>query len=220
MMETKLHRNQPSPRHVLYFALTFMVSLQLAACVVGYETFHTEDWDSMQPMPNLANVKISYIIDMPRSIRPKRILQSRFHILDIQPISQASIHNEMDRFVIRAEETDQKMSLLRGIWASMSIFSFSVIPAVIDRDTSVTCSITAPGGEEKTFHYSYTERLYNWLPFIFFSPGIYGGINAPTQAQVFDSYQKDRTKIRDGIIVRFMTEASPFILSHTARSAQ
>jgi len=228
MIETRMLYNRQGIRRILYFALTFMISLQLTGCAVGYITFHTEDWHSTQPTPNLANVKISrsyweehspgFSIDKKIDGFVDRILHSRFHILDIQPTPQTGIHNETDRFVIRVKQVVEEISQPGETWLVGGYFSFAVLPAVWNEDHSVAFNIIAPGGEEKTYRYRYTERYYSWLPFLFFGPGYFAA--GTTGGSNSSFYEKDRAKILEDITARFMAEAAPFILSHSARQTQ
>jgi hypothetical protein len=190
-----------------------MISLQLTGCAVGYITFHTEDWISAQPTPNLANVKVSCNDNgkIPQQcFSLERVLRSRFHILDIQSVPQTGIHSETKRFVIRPELAPDTYWGVGKI--SCYVPSFSVIPGVCEKEYSIVFTIIAPEGEDKTFRYRYSERLYNWLPFAFFGAGYLGTFDTNR-----DYYGEDRTKILDDITARFMTEAAPFILSHVVR---
>jgi len=207
-------KNRPGPRRLLYIAL-LMISLPLAGCAAGYSTFHTENWDSTQPTPDLSNVKIScYDGKYPSQCSSiERVLQSRFHLLDVHTIPRV-IRNETERFVISAESAHD-MSQISTAWILVSFFTFAAIPAVWDQDSSLAFTVIAPGGEEKTFRYHYTERCYSWLPFVFFGPGFLMSANGGT-----DYYKEDRARIRDDITARFIMEAAPFLLSHTTGTAK
>lgn len=228
MIETRMFYNRQGKRRILYFALTFMISLQLTGCAVGYITFHKEDWNSAQPTPNLMNVKISrsyweeqspgFSIDKKIDGFVDRILHSRFHILNIQPTPQTGIHNETDRFVIRVKQVVEEISQPSKTWLVGSYFSFAALPAVWNQDHSIVFTIIAPGGEEETYRYRYTERYYSWLPLLFFGPGYFAA--GTTSGSNSSFYEMDRAKILEDITARFITEAAPFILAHSVVQTQ
>jgi len=227
MIETKPPCNHPKKRQILQIALIFMMSLQLMGCIVGYKTFKTDALNSNQPRENLPDVKISYgdkiSICSGKSdchddsyptllrISLERTLRTNFHILDIEQIPRDSFQrNEPNHFLILTKESPEAPGV--GLaWALISIVSFATIPAFWDFDYSFEFTIITPGGEEKPFRYHYTERIYSWLPFVFFGPPVYMSLTSH-----IDSTQQDRLKGYDEMITRLMTDATPFILSHKA----
>ncbi len=200
-------------RQAIHFALIFIILIQLAGCAVGYITFKTEDHDAIQPYGKMANTKISYNVPDPLlRFSLERTLRARFHLLDVQPTGnkEPNINNESDRFLINAEKSSEP-SPIYIVWGITSYLSFATIPAILDDDQYITFTIIAPGGEEKTFRYQYTERLYSWMPFMFFGPGFF----ATTEG--YDLYMEDRVKTLDEITTRFVTEAATFILSRSTQ---
>lgn len=189
----------------MHFVLTFIILIQMAGCAVGYMTFKTEDLDTTQPNGKMADVKISYNVPDPfLRFSLERTLRGRFHVLDVQATSKT----EPERFLINAKISSE-MSPLNMAWFITSFLSFATIPAIVDDDRHIAFTVIAPGGEEKTFRYQYTERLYSWMPFMFFGPGVF----ATTEG--YDLYTEDRVKTFDEITTRFVTEAAPFILSRS-----
>jgi len=197
----------------LLFVPILLIPLHLSGCAIGYITFHTEHWETTEPPSQLDGVIISYNTDNESvSSSLERMLRGRFHVLDIQQTTEAGLQNNApEQFIISVRTATGKLSTAEIAWAALSLLSCATIPVTVGEDFPITYTVIAPGGDQRTFQYRYTERSYSWLPLLLFGPELFavfpGG--GPT-----DTYDDERVNMLDKITIRFLTEATPFILAH------
>jgi len=223
MVKKLSHFNKRIRNQILYLALILAIPLFINGCMVGYRTYKTERWEPTQPTENIPSIKVSYGVTVDSSAYDfympillfsfERTLRERFHILDVQLIPETDLNNDPERFNIRIHVSATEPPV-ENIWGMISGFSFSVIPGSMSETYTLEYTIIAPGGDAKTFQYHYTKRGYSWLPFMLFGPQYLG-----TPGGTVDYSAPREIKVLDGITTHFMTEATPFILSHTAQPA-
>jgi hypothetical protein len=203
-------------KYFLLFVLICVTALLTAGCQVGYKTFSTDNGTIPQPMVNFEKLKvsISFIQVVKRTelwLALHRTLRGRYHIIDIQP---TAIPNDPERFVIEVWLSLPETTAAGQAGENLSYFG--VIPVTWPEKYSLTFKVIAPGGEQKIFSYSYTERSYSWgLIFFFFGPGFW----EDADFRLVDIYQEDRIAVFDEITARFMSDAASFISSHRRPAA-
>ena len=192
-----------------------------SGCAVGYITYHTDAAEQKLPPPELAAIKISYAYTSPdRNVEKdasfplafERTLRSRFHILDLHKAEWAESRNA-ERFVISVQQHSEA-NPINYVLGSIHMFSFAIIPVVLQGRENIVFSVRSPLGVEKRYEYSYSERAYSWLPFMFFAPEFFA---APMVAQ--DYVQQDEIRVLENITTRFMIDAAPFIKEQSDQHA-
>jgi hypothetical protein len=158
-------------------------------------------------------IKVAWPRYTPLWLAMHRTLRERYHIFDILPLQMRPMPNDPDRFVIEVWLSLPEKTAA-GV-AGENLSSFGVIPTMWSEKYSLTFKVIAPGGEEKAYIYSYTERSYSWgLILGFFGPGFGHDLNTE-----WDLYQDDRIVVFDKLTTRFMSDAAPFISSHRSPAA-
>ncbi len=201
-------------RNLLLIILT-VCAVNIAGCAAGYRTFKTDAATPAALPEKLTNIRISYSSsggklrnDLALSV--ERTLRGRFNVMDIQNASRPGGSPSSDRFALIVDERREN-SLGDNIWFVGHLLSLATIPAYINTDKYLTLTIVAPDGNKRTFQYRYSERLWSWLPFMFFGPGYVAVFDTET-----DDYQQKRIEMADIIVTRFMVDVTPFIRDHWA----
>jgi len=200
-------------------AFTFVIVIQLTGCgIVGYSNFKIEDWNMPQKLPNLENTEILLngkfkenpsveelsFIELNYTLT--RVLRERFNIAQVYSENNNKFTIKIEKSVVGRKQYNP------SVWELIHRFSFTIIPYIWADRHSVTYTITAPNNEAKAFMYGYTVQNYSWFPLMFFDPGFSTGI----YGNEFYYYQRERLKIYEVFAMRFLTDATPFILSHRA----
>ncbi len=191
-------------------------ALLQSGCAVGYITFHSDTAEEKPSIAQLPEIKIAYSYANPDrnrirentfSLAFERSMRSRFGILDLQKIATTGTQNS-ERFVIDVEQRSEGPSI-NYVLAAINVVSLSIIPGVVTDYEDIVFTMRSPQGEEERYRYRYTERVYSWLPFMFFAPGFMAGPQIG-----HDYYQEDRLKIIEDITTQLMIDAAPFIREH------
>jgi len=205
-------RHACSRRSILLIVFLVILTFQLLGCAAGYYSYKTTDQSITQPTVNLSDVKIFYIATSEANTI-ERILRERFLIADIKKIGNTNIQKDSDRIVISFKLHYEDYPWTSQLWGIVSAVSLATIPAIVDRDATVTFEVIAPNGDEKKCQYRFTERFYSWLPFMFLAPDFW---------YIFldgkDDHQQKKVTMLDQITTRFVVDATPFIVSHSTFS--
>jgi hypothetical protein len=209
----------------LLLVVLLMIMFNTAGCATGYATFSSDDSVVSGAPKDLSGVRISYSSSYESvdgellSAYDKRdelldysfekTLRSRFNILDISKTSSLGTTPKPNELRVHMSVTST-IPLFSQTWFIISALSFATIPAVATQENEMSFRLIAPNAGEKNFQYTYSERVYSWLPFLFLRPGFI----LPLQ----DVYQEERVRIVSAITTRFMVEATPFIVTHLPAS--
>jgi hypothetical protein len=140
----------------------------------------------------------------------EKTLRERYRIFDIQRLAKNAAPEDRNAFLVRIHGTND--SSIPGLaMAVLNFLSGAIIPATWRENYTLLFTVVAPDGQEKSFHYSWSERVYSWLPMIVFGPKF--TVNISTE---LNYYQDERLRILDEIMKRFMDDASRFILVRAA----
>jgi hypothetical protein len=186
------------------------VSLQGAGCsTVGFKSFSHDGTGEQHATAKLKGISFAYKGD--KYLSPEvafaleKCLRERYHVVDIQPLAPNGSPADRNTVLIRIHSSG-RYSLPGQVMMVLNFLSAAIVPATWSETTILEFTLTSPDGE-KFFRYSWSERVYSWLPMILFGPKYALNLNAE-----MDQYQPERIRVLDDIMTRFLDEAAPFIL--------
>jgi hypothetical protein len=215
--------------NIMMIGVSIVFVSQLCGCAAGYYSFTADVPKNAMPAVDLSSASViyhvkAYVHDAVGApdimLREINLLQGFFasslarHFHYSERAVTADTGEYMQPFVINAQ-LQAEMSLPHTVWALVGVISLATIPAMIEKDGTVTCVITAPDGDQKTYQYRWTERSLSWLPFMVFSPDFWSIWLAGTPG---DNERRIKlSKTMDEIASQMVVDLGPFIESHSNR---
>lgn len=193
---------------ILKIILGIILLSQLTACSAGYTVLSLDSQPIPQRNTKLADLKFNYIKDQTNNLLNlslERTLRGDFNIIDL---THSLPNKDPQSFEISFERTEKGSVVGLGL-IIVHFFSAGIIPAIMNTEHSIVFSIITPDGDSELFKYTFNERVYGWLPFLFLGADYYGTLNGG-----FDLNDEKRLVLYDELVTQFIIDATPFILSH------